>query len=111
MSVISDLYESEINVHISSFRAFGFLVKLGDIMNGFSAGAVVATLDDLERWMVLRGVEHYPDSDFARRYRDRLGDYQPHAENVRDLPASELANIEDPIMAMDWNTPGMPPRR
>jgi hypothetical protein len=111
MSVIGDLYENEINVHISSFWDCGFLVKLGDAVNGYSAGAVVDSWDDVERWIVAKTVEQYPDSSFARFYGPRLRKYQLDMGHVRDLPASDLANVEDPLATVDWDIPGAPPRR
>lgn len=70
MSILQDLYHSEINFHVSTFWDGGFDVKLGDPMNGFVAETNVRRWGEVEPWLRDKAIEHYPDSLFARMYRD-----------------------------------------
>jgi hypothetical protein len=74
-------------------------------MNGFAARAPAGGRGALD---VANAIEHYPDSPFARFYRPRVKEYRLDMTHVRDLPAADLATIEDPIAAVDWNIPGAP---
>ena len=64
---LNALYDSEINVEISSFWDGGWTVKIGDQMNGFKAEM---TFDDLDentaRWLTKTACELYPESVFAK---------------------------------------------
>ena len=65
MSILQRLYDSEINVAISSFWDDGFYVKLGDGMNGYRAEGLCRTWHDVEEWLTAMARIHYPTSDFA----------------------------------------------
>lgn len=68
MNLMQALYDSEINVEISSVWDGGFDVKIGDTLNGFVAEATnVRRWAEVETWLAAKAVEHYPDSAFARR--------------------------------------------
>jgi hypothetical protein len=60
------LYDSEINVTVSTFWDGGFDVKLGDYINGFVAETTVSTWAEVEPWLEAEAVKHWPESDFAR---------------------------------------------
>jgi hypothetical protein len=66
------LYDSEINFSISCAFDGGWLIKLGDIDNGWDEEMQVPPLskfeDALERLKLL-AIGHYPESDFAKRFR------------------------------------------
>lgn len=64
-NVLAALYDSEINVHISSFWDGGFEIKLGDGMNGFDAEATVEFPTEIEPWLKAAAIKAYPDSRFA----------------------------------------------
>ena len=66
MSVLQRLYDSEINVAVTSFWDDRFYVKLGDEMNGFRADGRCATWADVEEWLRAMVPVYYPDSAFAR---------------------------------------------
>lgn len=72
MSVFQDLYDSEINFSISTFWDGGIRVQLGDEMNGFLSETSVDRWGQVEPWLQLKAVEHYPNSLFAEMYRDGL---------------------------------------
>lgn len=72
MSVLQDLYDSEINVSISTFWDGGYQVKLGDDMNGFKASWTIERWGQVEPWLIEQAIEHYPSSMFAKIYRDGL---------------------------------------
>lgn len=72
MSVLQDLYHSEINFSVSTFWDGGFDVKLGDPSNGFVAEANFDRWGMVEGWLITATIEHYPDSLFSRMYRDGL---------------------------------------
>ncbi len=71
MSVLQDLYHSEINFAVSTFWDGGFFVKLGDEMNGFAAEANFNRWGEVEPWLINAAIEHFPDSFFAELYRDK----------------------------------------
>jgi hypothetical protein len=74
LSVLCALYASEINVSIciSSLWDEGWEVKLGDTVQGFKVKQTFANaeLDKAARWLAEQASLHYPESDFARRFRD-----------------------------------------
>lgn len=59
-SVMQQLYESEINVSVSSFYDDGFLVQLGDEVTGFVAEARLPTWADVEKWLACMARIHFP---------------------------------------------------
>jgi hypothetical protein len=59
------LYESEINVHFSTFWDGGYSVKLGDDSNGFSAESTTDTFMQAVDFLVEEALKRYPDSLFA----------------------------------------------
>ena len=66
IDVLRRLYESEINVSLTSFWDGGWTVKLGDEMNGFVAEAShVRELSVVATWLDENAREHYPDSLYA----------------------------------------------
>ncbi|MBR0741148.1 hypothetical protein JQ581_29875 [Bradyrhizobium liaoningense] len=68
-AVLQDLYDSEINYVIAPFWDTGFTVKLGDDLNGFVASGIADTFANAVEWLLLRAIEHYPDSVFAKTHR------------------------------------------
>jgi hypothetical protein len=66
--IIADLYDSEINASLSWFWDGGIDVSIGDDLNGFVTGDQVATLAQAAEWLRASAVEHYPDSEFARKH-------------------------------------------
>jgi hypothetical protein len=68
-TIIQDLYDSEINFSIVAFWDNGFEVKLGDEMNGFVASAHAKAFSNAVEWLLVRAIEKYPDSVFAKTYR------------------------------------------
>ena len=51
---------------VSCFWDSGFEVKLGDDLNGFAAETRVGSWDEIEPWLRVQALLHYPDSDFAK---------------------------------------------
>lgn len=72
MSVFQDLYHSEINFQITTFWDAGFEVKLGDEMNGFKAETTIRRFGQIEPWLIDQAIQHFPQSLFAKMYRDGL---------------------------------------
>jgi hypothetical protein len=66
MGVMQRLYDSEINVVVSSFWDDGFYVKLGDEMNGFRAEGRCNTWHDVEQWLDAMARIYYPESTYAQ---------------------------------------------
>lgn len=69
MSILQDLYDSEINVSISTFWDAGYDMKIGDNMNGFDEEGSVETWAEVEPWLERAAIAHYPDSVFAQNRR------------------------------------------
>ena len=92
-SVFQDLYDSEINITISTFWDGGFFVQLGDEMNGFKAEHTFYHFVDIEPWVVIKAIELWPYSTFAKRY--KFIDYcrELHAANQAEEKREEMFNI------------------
>jgi len=69
--VLRDLYDSEINVSISSDWDCGHCVQLGDMRNGFKVSSSFIDSPDVAKELIRMTVEHYPESDFSKKYGDR----------------------------------------
>jgi hypothetical protein len=76
-AILDDLYASEINVEISWLWDGGVdvkvgrrvvNVKLGDPLNGYDAKGKVKTMAEAAIWLRDQACQHYPDSEFARKY-------------------------------------------
>lgn len=83
MSVLQDLYHSEINFSVSTFWDGGFDVELGDASNGIKAASNFDRWGQVEPWLTAQAIEHFPDSLFARMYRDGEHAYLTTAERAR----------------------------
>lgn len=70
MSVIQDLYNSEINFAVSTMWDGGFEVQIGDQVSGFKAKATFWHWGQVEQWLTAEAIKHWPMSDFAMIYRD-----------------------------------------
>jgi hypothetical protein len=67
VSVMTALYESEINSSFSSFWDGGFTLALGDEMNGYKEATIIYPGDgvDAEDWLHEAALNHYPMSKYA----------------------------------------------
>lgn len=77
MSVMQDLYDSEINVKLMSRWDIGWKVRLGDTEED-ALEFMVDTWQELEDWLVKEAIARYPNSEFAAKYRRRLWQRRPH---------------------------------
>jgi hypothetical protein len=68
MSILQDLYNSEINVSVESLWDCGFAVRIGDRLNGYRAEQQVEDWGAAEAWLRATAIRLYPKSEFARRY-------------------------------------------
>jgi hypothetical protein len=66
MSIVRQLFESDINFVICSRGERGFRVYLGDEKNGYRANKDCRTWADVELWLDTQVRIHFPNSDFAR---------------------------------------------
>jgi hypothetical protein len=64
MSILQQLYDSEINFEVSSFYDAGIDVRLGDALNGFLAHGKAETW--AEAWLRDQALAHFPDSKIAQ---------------------------------------------
>jgi hypothetical protein len=65
-SVQQQLYDSAINFEIATLAECGFLVKLGDGLNGYKAAATLKTWSEAAEWLFQQAILHFPDSKLAR---------------------------------------------
>lgn len=84
MNVLQELYDSEINVTVSSFWDGGFDVKLGDPMNGYRAETRVGSWPEAEQWLRDKAAEIYPDSSFATGRRASQDDARAALQHLKD---------------------------
>ena len=71
--VLRDLYDSEINIQISSFWDCGHCVRLGDERNGFKISSSFIDSSDVASELTRMAIEHYPESDFSKKYSPKGG--------------------------------------
>lgn len=71
-TVLKDLYDSEINIMISTFWDSGYDIKLGDPMNGYPAHTNVDTWEEVEAWFEEQALKHFPGSVFAMKRRGEI---------------------------------------
>ena len=88
MSVLQDIYDSEINVSISTMWDGGYDLAIGCPISGPKATGNVDRWGDVEPWFRAKALEHYPDSLFALMYRDGKSRYQAD-RLLRDRAARE----------------------
>ena len=67
-SILDDLYDSEINISISSDWDCGHYVQLGDVRNGFKVSSSFIDSPDVAKELIRMAIEHYPESDFSKKY-------------------------------------------
>jgi hypothetical protein len=72
MTVLDDLYKSNVSVQLEMYADFGIIVRLGDRINGFTAETQVWSWAEVERWLTLQACYHHPRSEFARKYRSTV---------------------------------------
>ena len=65
MSILQDIYDSEINFEISCIWDAGFVVKLGDA-DGFIAEGSFYTIAECEDFLRKQIIKIYPDSEFSK---------------------------------------------
>lgn len=70
--ILQELYDSEINACIQTFWDGGFQWKLGDDLIGWGVMGNAETYREAAEQLRKAALEHYPDSDFARRNSGRL---------------------------------------
>src|SRR4051812_33545212 len=87
MSVMQDLYDSEINVETESFFDSGWVVRIGDKKNGFVAETIRESWVDVEAWLTTQAIERFPNSEFARQYRPRSWRRRPRLTLVEGKPS------------------------
>ena len=66
--ILDDLYDSEINISISSDWDCGHCVQLGDERNGFKVSAYFIDSPNVASELIRMAIEHYPESDFSKKY-------------------------------------------
>tara|TARA_Y100000310_G_C20691551_1_gene822582 strand:+ start:470 stop:973 length:504 start_codon:yes stop_codon:yes gene_type:complete len=70
MKILDDLYESEINFGIDTFYDGGCNVQLGDSTNGIDDLTNTKTVKEAIQWLKQQALKHYPNSTFAKKYKD-----------------------------------------
>ena len=60
------LYNNEINCSVATFWDGGYIVKIGDDLNGFKADMMVATPVEASVWLLVKASELYPEFDPAK---------------------------------------------
>ncbi len=71
MSILQELYDSEINFVLSTLWDAGFDWRLGDELNGFKAEGCGLTLDEAIGQLAFAAFKNYPDSVFTKTHRAR----------------------------------------
>jgi hypothetical protein len=67
--LIQDLYASEINARVEWFYDGGFSVSIGDMLHGWKASENLRTFVEAVDWLRVEAIKRYPESAFARKYR------------------------------------------
>jgi hypothetical protein len=103
-SIEQQLYDSEINFEIAAFWDGGFIVKLGDPLNGYKAEANLATWDEVEPWLFQQALIHAPDKVFAREH-GGANVVSLSTEGKKDPEAADRL-IHDMGFDLDYPPPG-----
>jgi hypothetical protein len=70
LTILRDLYDSEINYSISCFWDGRYDVMLGDDMNGWDDEVLgLDSWHEIAQWLKDAAIRCYPDSTFAKIYR------------------------------------------
>ena len=75
LEAIQGIYDSEINISISSFWDGGWNAQIGDDMNGFKDSAAFDCIEECLDWLIHRVVDIYPNSTYAANF--KAGIYFP----------------------------------
>jgi hypothetical protein len=67
-TIVQALHDSKINGEISWFYDGVWRVKLGDPLNGYREEESVRDLAEAAERLRVKAIEHYPDSEFAKRF-------------------------------------------
>jgi hypothetical protein len=67
--IVQDLYDSEVNARIEWFHEGGFSVSIGDMLTGWKASGNFRTFTAAVEWLNKEAIQRYPDSAFAKKYR------------------------------------------
>ena len=68
LDIFQDLYDSKISFSILAFRDVGFVVKLGDVLNGFAAKGKGDDMIEAALFLKNSAIFYYPDSEFSKKY-------------------------------------------
>lgn len=83
MSVMQDLYDSDINVHLASRRNGGWRVRIGDADGETALETYAESWQEVERWVTDQAVARFPNSEFAAKYRPRGWHRRPYLTLVQ----------------------------
>lgn len=72
MSIPQELYDSEINFEIATDSEAGFRGRLGHWLNGYDAEVWADSFDEVADKLRRKAIELYPNSRFAREYKNKL---------------------------------------
>ncbi len=113
MSVMQDLYDSEINFSVSTFWDGGFDVGLGDEMNSFVAKAAIDDWTGVEDWLKEKAIKHFPKSVFAAKYNKSAVAYilpeGKYKAIVADITGRLVGdNFPQPACVVEWSIIGKP---
>ena len=72
MSVLQDIYDSEVDIYIATFWDGGYEVKIGNFQGGWVAEGKVDRFGMVEAWFIEQMFKYYPHSSFVHQYRDEL---------------------------------------
>jgi hypothetical protein len=93
LSVMSELFASEINCGVSSFWDCGWLVLIGDPLNGWDAKTRVANLEEAARWLRVTACELYPESRFALAQRAKSPAVRKRDGNLYEIHSERIPNL------------------
>lgn len=65
MNELQKIYDSEINISITTFWDAGYKLKLGDEANGYNAEGNVDTAEEIVPWFQKQIKLHYPKSKYV----------------------------------------------
>ncbi len=86
LRALQELYNSEINWSIECFWDRGFTVKLGDEQNGFESEDLYRTLTEAIRWLADEAIKYYPNSGFAKDWKDYKPEFTNKCEDGEKIP-------------------------
>lgn len=92
ISVLEDMYMSELNFTLSTFWDSGYTVELGDELNGFKEKSeMLCSFKEVACELIRMIKKHFPESDFSKKY---TGEYVIELKRDKNINYSAFSALQ-----------------